>query len=555
MNVTLHKFNWHRSFSFLSLLIGVLLAGSQLQNKYFKSSKAVTIFADILRELHAYYVDDIDQETLVRTGFDAMLHSLDPYTSFLTEDELENFQTYTIGEYGGIGAVIGRRTDKTIILMLYKDGPAHKAGLRVGDELIQVNGEEISDKPIAHVSSLLKGMPSTSVQLSISRHGIEQTLTVTVARDKVLLKNVLYSGHLEENVGYIRLANFSTNATEEVKAALESLKKEGVQKLILDLRGNPGGMLEEAIGVVNLFIERGKAVVITSNKMTATAKTHTTTQPAYDTTLPIIVLIDQGSASAAEIVAGVIQDYDRGILMGKNTFGKGLVQTTRPLSHNAQLKLTTARYYTPSGRSIQKVDRHLLPHGDGARPTIKAGTTPFTTHAGRPVCSGKGISPDIETNNPRLAPITISLIRQNLIFDYATHFQAVHDDHSIPAKDFVISADQYEDFVTWLQDKNLAYTLEPRLDELLKQAQRESYGPSVQEQIALCKKYLQLHQQEDLRKFAEEIKLVLKEEIVARYYFQKGAIEAMLNHDQNIQQACTLFQDMTQYYSLLQPAR
>ena len=537
------------------LLIGVLLAGSQLQDKYkyFKFSKNFEIFADILRELNIYYVDDINPDTLVKTGIDAMLYSLDPYTSFLTEEDLENLQTFTTGEYGGIGAIIGRRENRTIVVMLYKDSPAHKAGLCVGDEIRQVNGEDMMDKPIVHISSLLKGTPSTSVQLSVIRNSAEQILTFTLTREKVILKNVLYSGQIQEDVGYIRLANFSTHAAEEVKDAIEDLKKSNTQKLILDLRGNPGGILEEAIIVVNLFIEQGMAVVATQSKIAALAKTYMTTQHAYDTTIPIIILIDQNSASAAEIVAGVIQDYDRGVLMGKNTFGKGLVQTTRPLSYNTQLKLTTAKYYIPSGRSIQKIDYHRQRQGDSAE-LADVSKDIFTTHTGRKVYGGNGIVPDIEIRELNLAPITTSLMKQGLIFDYATYFQA-NNRHIVPAKAFVLSATQYEDFVAWLQDKDYIYTLEPNIDRLLRQAQKECYAESTQEQIVLLKEYIQSDKQEDLKKFEEEIKLILQEEIVARYYFQEGAIEAMLYHDQTIQKACAFFQNMHQYHNLLNIAK
>jgi carboxyl-terminal processing protease len=547
--MTLHKRNW-RYYIALSLLLAGVLAGNQLQDKYFRLSKNLEIFADVLKELDAYYVDEIDPDTVVKTGLDAMLYSLDPYTNFLTEDDLESLQTFTTGEYGGIGAVIGRREEKTIIVMLYKDCPAHKGGLRVGDEISQVNEEDMAGKSIAHVSSLLKGMPHTSVQLSIVRYGAEKPLAVTLTREKVTLRNVPYYGQVEDHIGYIRLANFSTHAAEEVKAALESLKELDTQKLILDLRGNPGGMLEEAIKVVNLFIERGLTVVATKSKVSSLSTTYATTQCAYDATMPIVVLIDQRSASAAEIVAGVIQDYDRGVLMGKNTFGKGLVQTTRPLSYNTQLKITTSKYHLPSGRSIQKIDYSRLHQKNGTKQATDAPKEVFTTQAGRKVGDGHGIVPDIEKEKFNLAPITKSLLAQGLIFDYATCFQA-QNDCIAPARDFIFSAAQYESFVAWLKDKDYAYTIEPRIDRLLKQAQQESYTADIKKQIALLKTQIQRHKEVDLRKFEEEIKWVLQEEIITRYYFEDGAIEAMLDHDQSVRQACILFQDMGHYHDIL----
>ena len=545
----LYKRKW-RHLIFFSLLLVGLLAGSQLQGQYCKRSKHLEIFADILKELERYYVDEVDPDVIVKTGIDEMLRSLDPYTSFLPEEVLESFKTSTIGEYGGIGAMIGKRKDKSIIYMLYKDCPAHKGGLRVGDEITQVNGEDITDSPIAHVSSLLKGMPNTSVQLSVIRHGVEKPLALTLTREKVTLKNVPYYGQPRQGIGYIRLANFTTHAADEVKTALASLKEAGAHKLILDLRGNPGGILEEAISVVNLFIDQDLTVLTTKSKVAALAKSYVTTQPAYDQATPMVVLIDGQSASAAEIVAGVIQDYDRGVLIGKNTFGKGLVQTTRPLSYNTQLKLTTAKYYIPSGRSIQKIDYSRQRQENATEDGADVPKQVFMTQAGRKVDDGNGIAPDIATEQLGLAPITMSLLREGLIFDYATLFQAQHDGIQ-PAREFGLSNAQYNHFVAWLKDKDYAYTIEPSIDQLLQQAQSESYTEDIQKHIASLKTQVQRHKAEDLQKFKAEIKRILQEAIIVRYYFQEGAIEAMLDHDQHIQKACALFHNMPQYHQRL----
>jgi carboxyl-terminal processing protease len=549
MTVTPYRRKW-RYLIALSLLLFVLVAGNQLQDKYFKLGKNLEIFADVLKELNTYYVDEIDPDAVVKTSLDAMLHSLDPYTTFLPEEDLESLKTFTTGEYGGIGAVIGRSRERTMIAMLYKDCPAYREGLRVGDQISQINGEDVTDCPTEHISSLLKGMPGTSVQLSVSRYAVAKPLTFTLTREKIMLKNVPYHGQIQEGIGYIRLASFTTHAADEVQAALESLKKSDIQKCILDLRGNPGGILEEAIKVVNLFIEQGLTVVVTKGKVASLDKTYTTMQRAYDTTMPIIVLIDQKSASASEIVAGVIQDYDRGVLMGNNTFGKGLVQTTRPLSYNTQLKLTISKYYIPSGRSIQKIDYARQRQNTLTNKVIDAPQEIFTTQAGRKVYDGNGISPDLEVDRFGLAPIAVSLVAQGLIFDYATRFQAKNA-CIVPAKDFVVSDTQYRDFVAWLKDKDCIYTIEPSIDKLLQQAQEECYTAGINERIALLKTQIQDHKEKDLQEFAEEIKLVLKEEIIARYYCQEGVLEAMLGHDQSIQKACALFQDMHQYHNLL----
>ena len=547
--MTLYRRKWRYSVALPLLLLGMFL-GSQLQDKYFKLGKNLEIFADVLAELDAYYVDEIDPDAVVKTGIDAMLYSLDPYTTFLPEEDLESLKTFTTGEYGGIGAVVGSKKGKTIVIMLYKDCPAHKRGLRVGDEISQVNGEDMADRPVEHVSSLLKGTPSTSVQLAVVRHGVEKLLALTLTREKITLKNVSYYGQVKKGIGYIRLASFTTHVADEVQAALKSLQESGTKKLILDLRGNPGGILEEAIKVVNLFIEQGLTVVATKGKVSSWAKTYTTAQRAYNTTMPIIVLIDQKSASASEIVAGVIQDYDRGVLIGKNTFGKGLVQTTRLLSHNTQLKLTTSKYYLPSGRSIQKINHSLRRQESITEQAMDVPRKIFTTQVGRRVYDANGIAPDLEGDRLSLAPITVSLIENGLIFDYVTLFQA-QNDRIVSAKDFVFSTTQYIDFIAWLKDKDYVYTIEPSIDQLLQQAQDESYTAGIKEQILFLKTQIQHHKEEDLKKFEEEIKLILQEAIIARYYFQEGAIEAMLDHDQSIQNACALFQDMRQYHNLL----
>jgi carboxyl-terminal processing protease len=553
MTMMPYQRKWCYSGALLLLLFGTLV-GSQPQDKYFKLGKNLEIFADVLKELDAYYVDEIDSDALVRVGLDVMLYSLDPYTTFFPEEDVESLKTYTTGEYGGIGAKISKRQGKTTVVMLYQGCPAHKGGLRVGDEISQVNGEDMADNPSEYVSSLLKGMAGTSVQLAVIRHGVEEPLMFTLTREQVVLKNVPYYGQVQEDIGYIRLIGFSTHAADEVKAALESLKASGTQKLILDLRGNPGGILEEGIKVVNLFIEQGLTVVATKGRVASRAKTYTTTQHAHDATLPIIVLIDQKSASASEIVAGVIQDYDRGVLIGNNTFGKGLVQITRSLSYNTQLKLTTSKYFIPSGRSIQKIDYSGQNQTNTANSVMDMPKKVFTTQAGRKVYDGNGITPDLEGDQLSLAPITVSLIKQELIFDYATLFQA-QNDHIVAARDFVFSASQYSNFVAWLRDKDYAYTIERSIDKLLKKAQNESYTVGIQEQIAFLKTQIQRYKEEDLRKFEKEIKLILQEEIIARYYFQEGAIAATLVHDQSIQKACALFQDMRRYDDLLKVSK
>lgn len=550
--MSLYKRKWHYAIV-LSLLLAGVLASSRLQDRYFKLNKNLEIFADVLKELDLYYVDDIDPDMVVKTGIDAMLASLDPFTTFLSEEDLENFKTATTGEYGGIGALIGTRESKNMVMMLYKDCPAHKGGLRVGDEISQINGEDMAGKSIVHISSLLRGMPDTSVQLSVNRHGIKKLLKFTLAREQVILKDVPYYGQVKPGIGYIRLSNFTMHAAHEVQSAVENLKEEGAQNLILDLRGNPGGILEEAVKVVNLFIDRNLPVVVTKSKVAALAKTYTTLHSVYDASIPVIVLVDAQSASASEIVSGTLQDYDRAVLIGKPTFGKGLVQTTRPLSYNNQLKLTISKYYIPSGRSIQKIDHSLLRQEKVVGEAVNVPEKIFLTQMGRKVYENNGITPDIEAEKLSLAPITIGLIRKGLIFDYATVFQAEHKNIQ-PASKFKLSEAQYKYFLTWLKDKDYAYSIEPNIDELLQKAQGEVYTDELKKQIKSLKSQVQRQKIADLQKFKVEIKLILQEAIVMRYYFQEGAIKAMLPHDEAIQKACVLFQDINQYHQLLKVA-
>ena len=534
------------------LLIGTL-ATSKTQDKHFKLSKNLEILAHVLQELDAYYVRNIDYDDLLQTAIHGMLQSLDPYTSFIPEEASASLKTLTTGVYAGIGAVIGTRQHKNLILMLYKDAPAYKGGLRVGDEIIQVNGEDVRHKPIDQVSGLLRGNPHTTVRVAIARYGLNKPLELVLTRDRVTLKDVTYFGQIKQDVGYIKLANFTTQAAEEVKVALKALNAIGAQKLILDLRGNPGGILEEAVKIVNLFLDKGLQVVETKSKLENLANTYKTQESAYDSQIPLVVLIDQGSASAVEIVAGVIQDYDRGILIGKETYGKGLVQAIRPLRHHAQLKITTAQYYIPSGRSIQKINYQQQ---RGTQQTTELTNEPkavFKTKQGRIVYEGKGIDPDIAIEKLSISPITTSLLMQGLIFDYTTVFCAKHDTIA-PAQDFRLSEAQYQDFVAWLADKEYPYAIEASFDQLLAQAQNEAYPQDIQAQIVALKAQVQHHKESDLQTYSEEIKLILQESIAGRYYFHEGAIEAMLAHDQAIQKACTLFDDMNQYQAMLRPS-
>jgi len=341
-------------------LFGILIAAAAIigfsftapAEKYFDIAKSLDIFATLFKEVNAYYVDEVDPKDLVSIGIDGMLQSLDPYTDYIPEENLEEFSIQTTGQYAGIGALIGVINNKTVITNPYEGFPANKAGLKVGDQIISVNGVNIEGKNTTQVSTLLKGKPNTEVKLVVRRAGNNEDLTLNINREKIKLNNVVYQGIVGENIGYIKLDDFTPGASKEVEAAVVDLKSQGAEKLILDLRDNPGGLLYEAVNIVSLFIPKGQEVVSTKGKVKDWNKTYVSLNKPIDTTTPLAVLTSGGSASAAEIVAGALQDYDRAILVGQKTFGKGLVQTTRQLSYNAQLKVTTAKYYIPSGRCI-----------------------------------------------------------------------------------------------------------------------------------------------------------------------------------------------------------
>ena len=325
-------------------------------DNYFAISKNLNIFATLYRELNTHYVDELKTSDLVEEGIDAMLKSLDPYTDYIPESELESYRTSTTGEYGGIGAVVGKKDGINTVIMPYIGFPAEKAGLQIGDQITRIDGETLDTKSRESISNLLKGQPGTDILLTIKRYGVDDEFDVALQRAKITISNVAYFGMFDEKIGFIRLSDFTTNAGKEVANALNELKGKGAEGIILDLRGNPGGLLDEAIKVANVFVEKGKEVVQTKGKVASWNKNYQTPAAATDAEIPLVVLTSSGTASAAEIVSGVVQDYDRGILVGKRTFGKGLVQATRPLPYNSQLKVTTAKYYIPSGRCIQAID-------------------------------------------------------------------------------------------------------------------------------------------------------------------------------------------------------
>jgi carboxyl-terminal processing protease len=522
------------------LLVGGIVAFQTKNDRLFAIAKSIDIFASLIRELDTYYVDQIDPEQLLTVGIQAMLEELDPYTEYIPEEESDDFRMLTTGEYAGVGALIGNRGEGNIVIMPYTGFPAQNGGMRIGDLLLKVDSISVLKKTTGEVSELLKGPANTGVTVTVKRG--EDTLRFSLNRKKISLKNVPFYGKLDEKTGYIKLSDFTTNASAEVRNALVSLKAQGATQLVLDLRDNPGGLINEAVEIVNLFIPKGKEVVKTIGKLQQVNYTYKTTKTPVDTKIEIIVLINERSASAAEIVAGALQDYDRAVLLGQKSFGKGLVQTTLPLSFNSQIKVTTAKYYIPSGRCIQAID-YAKSREDGS-----AGTVPdslrkaFKTANGRVVLDGAGIEPDEKVTEKGYAPISYTLVAGNHVFDYATTYFYKHPTLASPSA-YQVTEEVYADFKKFLEGKEYDYTTysEKSVQDMEKYLAKESYFDEVKDQLEQIKSRVNHSKENDLDTHQKEIKKILSEEIVSRYYFQEGMIEAGLQGDPVIELAKEYF--------------
>ena len=443
----------------LVVIVGIGALSFTTENNYFEIAKNLDIFASVFKEVNTYYVDEIEPEKLVNTGIEAMLESLDPYTNYIPEESLDEYRTMTTGEYAGIGSLIANVNGKNFITMPNKGFPADKAGVKAGDEIISIDGVNVESKKSNEISKLLKGKSKTNVLLTVRRFGQDELLEFNITRGRIVINNVAYYGMVSDKIGFIKLTDFTTNAGREVKSALQDLKSKGAKGLILDLRANPGGLLHEAVNVCNLFLPKGSDIVSTKGKIADWNRTYKALNNAVDTEIPLVVLANGGSASASEIVAGVIQDYDRGIVIGRKSFGKGLVQITRPLTYNAQLKITTAKYYTPSGRCIQAIDyshRNMDGSVDQIPDSLKM---VFETAGGRKVFDAGGVTPDIRVASEYLSPITLSLLNEGHIFNYAT-FYYYSNPQIANAKEFELSDSEYDAFVKWLDIKHYEYTTE-----------------------------------------------------------------------------------------------
>ena len=522
-------------------------------NDDFKLVKSLEIYYSLFRELNLFYVDETNPETLVENSINGMLKELDPYTTFIPEAEQENFNFMTTGEYGGIGSLIRRSGDYTIIAEPYEGFPSAKMGLRAGDTIVAIDGKSMKGLEITKISENLKGKPKTPVTLTIRRYGNPNPFEISLVRERITISNVPYYGMLDDEVGYIRLGNFTTGAAQETKTALLELKQNpSLKAVVLDLRGNPGGLLIEAVDIANLFIPQGEEIVSTKGRVKQWDQQYRTRFAPVDTSIFVAVLVSRGSASASEIVAGSLQDLDRGIIVGQRTFGKGLVQTTRELSYNSRLKVTTAKYYIPSGRCIQALD-YSKRNEDGSVGSIPDSLiSEYLTKNGRTVLDGGGIQPDFTTKVERLSQIGIALITRNVIFDYATIYASKYDSIQ-PVENFSISEEDYKEFVSLVSSREFNYETrsEESLKKLVEAAKREKYFDLAESEFLALETKLAHNNEKDLNNFSEEIKQLLTEEIAARYYYQKGRVRASIQIDPEVEKAKEILMQPELYLSTL----
>ena len=534
----------------ISLAITSVVSVGYVDN-YFEIAKNLDIFTTLYKELNTFYVDETDPGDLMKKGIKAMLKSLDPYTTYIPESDIEDFRFMTTGQYGGIGAMITKRDDYVYISEPYEGFPAQKAGLMAGDKILEINGKSARRKSTEEVSKVLKGQPNTAVTLLIERKNKTKPFEVSFDREQVSVASIPYSAFIDDGIAYIRLRSFTRNCANDLKNEIKELKREQELKgLILDLRSNPGGLLNESVDIVNLFVEKGEEVVSTKGKIKSWEKSYVANKTPLDTQVPLVVLINSSSASASEIVSGAIQDLDRGVVIGQRSYGKGLVQQTRKLSYNSQLKLTVAKYYIPSGRCIQALD-YSNRNDDGSVGKVPDSLmTSYETRNGREVKDGGGILPDIIIEPVQYSMIIPSLLRERYFFDYATDYRFSHDSIS---EDFIFSDSDFSDFSSYISDKEYTYKTETEksLEKLKKKAEEEDYFDNLSSEYDILFAKMQENKNNDLQKSREDIKEILTGEIMSRYFYQVGRIKAGLNFDIEVDKAIQILNENTEYNKIL----
>lgn len=521
-------------------------------SRSFKIAKNLDIFNSIVKELDMFYVDTINADKTIREGIDAMLYSLDPYTQYFPEDDQAELEQMLKNSYGGIGSIIRYepKLKRTVIAEPYENMPAANAGLKAGDILLEIDGKDLLGN--TDVSKLLRGQVGTSFKLKVQRPGTKEPLEFNIVRRSIQMPLIPYYAVLENNVGYINLSTFSGNPSKEFKQAFLDLKKKGITSLVIDLRNNGGGLLEESIEIANFFLPRGKTLVTTKGKIQQSSNTYKTLREPLDLEIPLAVLVNGGTASSSEILAGSLQDLDRAVIVGSRTFGKGLVQTPRPLPYGGTIKLTTSKYYIPSGRCVQAIDyEHRNEEGAAGRIPDSL-TTVFHTAAGREVRDGGGVAPDIDVKQEKLPNILYYLVNDNLIFNYATDYCLKHPTIPSPEKFEVTDAD-YADFKAMVKKADFKYDqqTEKILKNLKEMAEFEGYLTDASEEFKALEEKLKHNLDHDLDYFSKDIKSMIAVEIIKRYYFQRGSIIQQLKDDDDLKAALKILGDQPKYKEML----
>ena len=540
--------------SILLLLLFTVPAWSQnTSDQNFELVKSLDTFSALLKELNLYYVDTLDTKKVVRKGIDYMLGSLDPYTVYYSEEDMGDLKMMTTGKYAGIGSVIRLyQKDKVVISEPYAGSPAVRAGLKAGDVLLQLDDIDLKGKSTSDVSSLLRGEPQTSFMLKVQRPGVEKPMTFKITRETIQTPAVPYYGIVSSDIGYINFNSFTENCSKDIRKAVIELKNQGAKGLIFDLRNNGGGLLSEAVEIVNLFIPKGKLVLKTKGKIRQSESEYSTKKDALDEQIPLVVLVNDNTASSSEIMAGTLQDYDRGVIVGARTYGKGLVQSVRELPYNSSMKLTTSKYYIPSGRCVQAIDYKNRDGMGRATRIADSLTHVFHTEVGREVRDGGGIRPDVEVKLDTVANITAYLSVDDVVFDYATEYYQKHPDLKSVA-DFKLTDADYAAFCEKVKNSEFKYDkqTESALNSLKKIAEFEGYLENAKPEFEALEKKLSHDIDFDLQQNREEIEQMLSDEIIKRYFYQAGAVEQSLKYDNTLDKAVEILHDEARYKEIL----
>lgn len=539
---------------FLLLLVVPLLWTRPVvaQNNDFEIAKNVDIFVSILKELNDKYADEISPGQLTQTAIDAMLKSLDPYTVYYPESEIEEYRMMTTGQYGGIGALIQQHGNDVMISEPYEGTPSQKAGLRAGDIVRKVNGQSLEGKNSSDVSSAMKGQPGSTLVLEIFRPSANKTMTFNIVREEIKMPNIPYSGMLDKEIGYVKLDQFTEKAGTEVREAFLKLKEQGMKYFILDLRNNGGGLLSEAVNILNIFVDKGTPIVETKGKIPEQQRVHKTLAPVTDKDIPVVVLVNENSASASEIVSGAFQDLDRGVIVGKKTFGKGLVQNVLPIDYNTSLKITVSKYYIPSGRCVQNIEYFDKDTTKGAFKIPDSLAVAYKTKNGRTVYDKGGVEPDVLTADSLVSDILLALVTNHHIFDFANEYRAKHET-IVDADKFRIDDQLYKEFCDYLKGKDYSYKTETEevLETLKKAAEEDKLFADIETYYNQLKQKLEQEKAQDLIKYKKEICDYLASEIVVRYYYQRGRLMNLLSGDQDVATAKQILLDQARYKEIL----